>query len=346
MDLKQTIDKLLVAGKGLLAADESNKTANQRLAAAAIDQTQEMRRQYRQLLFTTPDIASGLSGVILYDETIRQNADQGQPFAELLQSLGIIPGIKTDMGLVDLPNSPGEKVSQGLEGLAGRNQEYRRLGARFAKWRSVIGIGPGLPTAAAIQANATVLARYAKITQESGLVPIVEPEVLLAGDHTFERCGQVLAQTLKQVFEQLQSQGVDLGSTVLKTSMVLPGKDSNQTASPQQVAEATAKVLTDNVPDGLAGVVFLSGGQSPAQATENLNQIAKLGSHPWLATFSYSRALQDPVLKHWVGKAENVAGAQTIFARRVKLAALAQQGKYTPDMEEGPAGEVASLGQD
>ena len=346
MDLEQTLSRLLVSGKGILAADESGKTANLRLAEAGVGQNEENRRQYRQLLFTTPGIANGLSGVILHDETIRQKADNGQSFVELLQGLGIVVGIKTDLGLVDLAGSPGEKVSTGLEDLAERSQEYYRLGARFAKWRSVIRIADGLPTEEAIKANAEVLAKYAKLSQANGLVPIVEPEVLLEGDHTLGHCQQVLTQTLSMVFDQLKSGEAGLGQTILKTSMVLPGKDSTEQANPTKVAEATVEALKSSVPEAVPGVVFLSGGQTPAKATEHLNQIAKLGPHPWLVTFSYSRALQDPVLKHWAGNPSNLQSAQAIFAKRIKLAALAQRGKYSLDMEANNTRQTISGGQD
>lgn len=346
--LQATVKRMFADGKGLLAADESNSTANERLAAAGVDETGEMRRQYRQLLLTTPGIEDELAGVILYDETFRQANDEGEPFVRLLEERGIVPGIKTDLGKRDLPNFPGEVVTQGLDNLAARNQEYYELGARFAKWRCVIAIdGDELPTEQCIAANVHTLVRYAGISQASGLVPIVEPEVLLDGDHTIERCQEVVTQTYQMLFEELQRFRVALDAVILKTSMVLPGQDSDQSVSPQQVAEATAATLKQEVPEELPGVVFLSGGQTPRQATEHLNEIVKLGPFPWHVSFSFSRALQDPVLTAWAGQSDNVAHAQQLFAERVKLASRAQQGQYTTDMEPktGPAAR-SPAGQD
>lgn len=334
MDLEATIKNLLVPGKGILAADESSKTADKRFSALGIDTTAENRRLYRQLLFTTPDVEKYLSGVILFEETINQSADDGTNFAALLSGKGIVPGIKTDQGLIDIESSPGEQISQGLEGLGQRNKEYFALGARFAKWRCVFKIGVGTPSDAAVTSNAEVLASYAARSQADGLVPIIEPEVLYEGTHSLEQSTDTIAKVLKRVFEVCAAQNVNLKNLILKTSMALPGKDSNQTARPEEVAQATLAALNMGVPNGVAGVVFLSGGQAPAQATANLNAIASAGKQPWFITFSYSRALQDPVLKYWAGKAENAASAQGIFANRAKLNGLAQMGKYSPDMEE------------
>lgn len=344
--LADTIKSLLAAGRGILAADESNQTANKRLNAAGVEPTEEHRRQYRELLLTTPGIEQYLSGVILYDETIRQAADDGTPFADLLKDKGIVPGIKTDQGLAPLIGSPNEQVSQGLEGLDGRNREYVQMGARFAKWRSVIRIGDGLPTEGAIAANAKVLAEYAKVSQDTGLVPIVEPEVLLEGDHTLQRCEEVLAKTLAAVFDTISAHGVDSSALLLKTSMALPGKDSNQRTNPPEVAEATVRALKASVPAEVGGIVFLSGGQSPAAATANLNAIAQTGDKPWFVTFSYSRALQDPVLEYWAGRGENVAHAQELFEQRCRLASLAARGKYSPDMEPDYSEAKVSGSQD
>lgn len=319
---------LLVNGKGILAADESTSTANKRLAQYEVEQTEEMRRQYRQLLFTAPEIEQYLSGVILYDETARQKADEDTPLPEVLTDRGIIPGIKVDRSLKPLPNFPGEQVSQGLDDLDRRLEEYTRMGMRFTKWRSVIAIGDGLPSDACIAANAHVLARYAGIVQSAGLVPIVEPEVLLEGDHTMEDCKQVLERTLQAVFEQLETYRVDLSSAILKTSMALPGGDSSQQVSHEDVAKATTEVLQECVPSRLAGIVFLSGGQTPEDALSHLNEISRRGPYDWPVTFSYARALQEPVLEEWAGDPQNMVSAQDVFLEQVKKTAAAQQGNY------------------
>lgn len=344
--LKDTVDRLLIEGKGILAADESSRTADKRFSAAGIETTEEARRQYRQLLLTTPGAERYLTGVILYDETIRQSTDDNTNFAQYLTGKNILPGIKTDQGLVDIPGSQ-EQVSQGLDVLDQRNQEYFDLGARFAKWRSVIKIGEGLPTTKAIDANAKVLAEYAAATQASNIVPIIEPEVLLEGSHTIEQSQAVIEQVLQMVFKALQDKAVKLEYTILKTSMALPGADSGLSATPEEVATRTMQALRASVPAEIPGIVFLSGGQTPADATANLNAIAKLGPHPWLVTFSYSRALQDPVLKFWARNRDDINQAQGIFAKRLELAALAQQGKYSSDMEpEYDLPTESSTGQD
>lgn len=330
-DLKTITQSLLADKKGILAADESNPSANKRFAPLNIEQTEEKRRQYRQLLFMTPNIEEYLSGVILYDETIRQTADEGTLFTDILTERGIIPGIKVDMGLRPLPGFEGEKVTQGLDNLDERLQEYKKMGAKFTKWRGVITIGEKIPTRECIAANAHVLARYAGIVQEAGMVPIVEPEVLLEGEHTIERAREVVDKTLQAVFEQMDTYKVDLEGLVLKTSMVLPGSDSGQEVTHQRVADETADALRANVPSDTAGVVFLSGGQTAEDAIIHLNEIAKRGPYDWPVTFSYSRALQEPVLSHWAGNPENMVTAQDIFLEQVKKAAAAQAGAYEPE---------------
>lgn len=320
-------------GKGILAADASAATMNKRLAAVGVEQDEESRRQYRQLLFTTPGFEDGISGVILYDGTIRQSADDGTPFVQLLEQKGVVPGIKVDKGKVDLPNFPGEQVTEGLDGLKERMEEYYEMGARFAKWRAVIPIGEGLPNEEAIDANAHALARYAGICQEVGIVPMIEPEVLLNGDHAIERCDEVLRATLGAVFFELERYRIDLTGTILKTSMVLSGRERAMDA-PELVADHTIGVLHDMVPSEIAGTVFLSGGQYPEQATANLNAIMQRGPHPWPMTFSYSRALQEPVLSAWEGVDAHIPEAQRVFAHRIHMNVAACKGIYTPEMEE------------
>jgi len=331
--LYNTAKQMVAKGKGILAADESTPSCNKRFAALSVAQTQEMRRQWRELLLTTPGIEEFLSGVILYDETIRQQTDQGVGFAKLLQGKGIIPGIKVDQGTVDFPGHPGEKITQGLDGLADRLKEYYDMGARFTKWRAVIAIGEGIPTQDCLQKNAEILAEYAKISQQEGFVPIIEPEVLLEGDHTIQKAEEVTTQTLQAVFAEAQKAGVDLQGLILKSSMVLSGKDCPQQASSQEIAKATIRTFQNSVPPEVAGIVFLSGGQSPQQATENLNEITKLGPHQWSITFSFSRALQEPALDTWRGDSSKIEAAQQAFLKRLKLNAAALAGEYTPDME-------------
>ena len=327
MDTLYRVAKQLVGDKkGLLAADESTNTANKRFAALGIDQTEEMRRQYRQLLLSTPGIEEFLSGVILFDETIRQKDDQGIPFAQLLSGKGIIPGIKVDEGIIDLEGHPGEKVTQGLNGLADRLKEYYALGARFTKWRAVIAIGENIPTQDCIEENSRILAQYAAISQANGFVPIVEPEVLLDGSHTIEKAEEVTTRILQAVFVALEKEGVDLAGLVLKSSMVLSGKDCPEQASAKQVAEATIRTFKNSVPRGVSGIVFLSGGQSPEQATENLSEIVKCGAQPWPLSFSFSRALQEPVLETWRGDNANAEAAQQAFLKRLRLNKSALEG--------------------
>ncbi len=334
--LEEIAVRLLAPGKGILAADESTGTINQRLAARGIPQDEETRRKWRELLITSPGVEAGLSGIILYDETVRQKASDGTPFPELLSKLGIVPGIKVDKGLVDLQNFPGEKVTEGLDGLAVRLAEYFILGARFTKWRPVIKITNGTVSQECIDMNAYVLARYAALSQEAGLVPLVEPEVLIDGNHTLAQSEAALIQTLTSVFAVLKKYRVHLPGVILKSSMALPGKESGVRATPQEVAEATIRAFKASVPQELKGIVFLSGGQPSGEAIKNLNEVVKMvstdspqaGGCPWRITFSFSRELQNPAMDVWMGKDENKAKAQEIFATRVKETALASEGKY------------------
>lgn len=333
-ELQETAKGLVVPGKGILAADENTKTIHKRFAAVGVPETKEMRRKYRELLFTTPHIKEYISGVILYDETIRQSTRDGVPFTELLSGKGIMPGIKVDQGAVDVPYLPGEKITEGLKGLPDRVSEYISLGAKFAKWRAVITIqGEKLPTNKAIEENARILTEYAYVCQRGGLVPILEPEVIMGGGHTLERCKHVTTHMLNALFAEVQEQGVVLSELLLKINMVLPGSSSGVSADPETVARETVDVLRATVPGEVPGVVFLSGGQTPERASANLNAIAALEEQPWELTFSYSRALHTRVLGVWAGKDENVAKAQKIFEHRMKLNAAASEGDYTNDME-------------
>jgi fructose-bisphosphate aldolase, class I len=335
MDLSiQDIAKQLVQeGKGILAADESTPSCNKRFAAFGIEESEEMRRQYRQLLLQTLGNEEFLSGVILYDETIRQKNDSGILFAEVLQNKGILSGIKVDQGLVDFEGHPGEKITQGLDGLSERLQEYFAMGARFTKWRAVVAIGQNTPTQDLLQKNAEILAKYAKIAQTANFVPIVEPEVLLEGDHTIEQAEEVTTNTLKKLFAECEKAGVDFEALILKSSMVLSGKECRTQASAKVVAEATVRTFKNCVPKEVAGIVFLSGGQSPSQATENLFEIIKLGKQDWPITFSFSRALQEPVLALWNGENRNVQSAQQVFFKRLKLNQAALFGTYRTNLE-------------
>ncbi len=325
--LEQTVSKVFVRGKGLLAADESAATCQKRFDAVGIACTEETRRAYRELLFTTPGAEEYLSGVIMFDETFWQPTEHGQVFREYLKNHGVLPGIKVDKGLVDLPGFPGEKISQGLDGLPEQMTAYAGAGAKFAKWRSVIAIGDGIPTDECIGANTLVLARYARICQDVGVVPIVEPEVLFDGTHTAEQCEQVMARTFDILFQTMRAFRVHLPGAVLKTSMVLPGKESGMPIDHDDVAERTVRILREHVPHDLGGVVFLSGGQAPNDAFLNLNRIAKKGPHPWGVTFSYSRALQDPVLKAWAKNRDAKKETQDLFRHQLKLASAASHGE-------------------
>lgn len=327
--LTSIASSLMKDPRGLLAADESNKSSEKRFKALSIPSTPETRRKYRQLLLTAPNFAQYINGVIFYDETIRQSTSDGTPFPKLLQKQGIIPGIKVDGGLVPFTNFEPETITEGLDGLADRLSEYYELGARFTKWRATFQIDNGkkLPTAAAIHANLNIMARYATLAQASGMVPIVEPEVLYDGNHSIEACELVLSQVLRVLFELLIAYRVDLSGVILKTSMVLAGKDNPKQSTPAEVSQATLKVLQERVPKQLAGIVFLSGGQAPQQATADLNAIGIAGTEPWPISFSYSRAVQDPALATWLGKKRNVALAQVAFAERLALNSLARDGK-------------------
>ncbi len=319
-------ERMVATGKGILAADESNGSASKRLKAVGLPETEDSRRQYRQLLLTTPNIQDFISGVILYDETFWQKTDDGVMFNDYLESMGIMPGIKVDTGLIDLPGFPGESVTQGLDGLPERMEKYSENGAKFAKWRAVISIGEGIPTDEAIGANCYVLARYARICQEYNIVPMVEPEVLFDGNHTIEQAEEVIKRVLGILFESLQAFRVDLAGAILKTSMVLPGKDTTtQGMNNHDVANRTAQTLKEMVPEELGGVVFLSGGQTPGDAMVNLDLIEKNGPYPWGLTYSYSRALQDPVLKHW-SENHDVVAAQAVFVKQLEYATRARGG--------------------
>jgi fructose-bisphosphate aldolase class I len=325
--LIRTAKAMVAPGKGLLAADESSGTCEKRFSAVGLECTSETRRAYRQLLLTTTGIDEFLSGVILFDETIRQEDDAGLPFADRLKEKGIIPGIKVDAGAKDLALHPGELVTEGLDGLRERFAEYVKMGAGFAKWRAVITIdGDRLPTVACYKANAHALARYAALAQEAGIVPIVEPEVLLDGNHSIERCYDVTAETLDALFTALKNQDVLLEGLILKASMVLSGKDAVRRADIQTAAQNTVKCLLEHAPHNLAGVVFLSGGQSEEEATVHLNAMNKIGGTPWPLSFSYSRAIQNPVLKLWaVGNADK---ARIAYLDRLRANSLAAQGKW------------------
>ncbi|HEY7586740.1 MAG TPA: class I fructose-bisphosphate aldolase [Candidatus Deferrimicrobiaceae bacterium] len=336
-DLESVARSLVAPGKGILAADESAPTIEKRFKTVNVSSTEENRRAYRELLFTTAGASEFISGVILFDETIRQKAAGGAAFTEVLSRQGIIPGIKVDLGAKALAGYPGEKITEGLDGLRERLAEYRSMGARFAKWRAVIAIGDGIPTAYCLKANAHALARYAALCQEAGLVPIVEPEILMDGGHTIERCEEVTTAALSLVFSELIEHRVALEGTLLKPNMVLSGKENARQAGVSEVAEATVRCLRRVVPSAVPGIVFLSGGQTAEQATEHLSAMNALGRHPWELSFSYGRALQDPVLKAWRGNPANVPDAQGAFYRRAMCNGAARRGKYTKDMEKSPA---------
>ena len=336
-DLESIARKLVAAGKGILAADESSGTIEKRFKSISVPSTEENRRAYREILFTTAGAGEFISGVILFDETIRQKARDGRTFVEALEQQGIIPGIKVDKGAKPMANFPGEKVTEGLDGLRERLAEYRQLGARFAKWRAVIAISDNIPTRTCIETNAELLARYAALCQETDLVPIVEPEVLMDGAHTIERHFEVTQQTLESVFHALYAHRAVLEEMLLKPNMVLSGKECPQQASVQEVAEATVRCMKRVVPAAVPGLVFLSGGQTDQQATEHLNATNRLPDLPWQLSFSFGRALQAPVLKAWKGEPANVAAAQQAFHHRALCNSKARFGKYTEDMETAKA---------
>src|SRR4026207_1917011 len=336
-NLESIARKLVAPGKGILAADESSGTIEKRLKSINVPSTEENRRAYREVLFTTKDTGEFISGVILFDETIRQKTRDGRTFVRALEEQGIVPGIKVDNGAKAMAYFGGEKIAGGLDGRPDRRADYRKLGARFAKWRAVIAIGDNIPTQACIDANAEALARYAALCQEGDLVPIVEPEVLMDGAHTIERYFEVTQQTLESVFHALYDHRVVLEGILLKPNMVLSGKDCPQQASVQEVAEATVRCMKRVVPAAVPGLVFLSGGQTDQQATEHLNAMNQFGDLPWQLSFSYGRALQAPVLKAWKGDTANVSAAQTAFHHRAWCNSKARFGKYTEDMENARA---------
>jgi fructose-bisphosphate aldolase class I len=329
---------MVAPGKGILAADESSSTIKKRFDAIGVESTADSRRDYRELLFRSSEAMSKyVSGVILYDETIRQKAKDGTALVALIQQSGAIPGIKVDKGSKPLAACPGEQVTEGLDGLRERLIEYRELGARFAKWRAVIDIGPGIPSHTCIVANAHALGRYAALCQEHDIVPIVEPEVLMDGAHDMDRCYQVSEFVLKETFEQLYEQRIALEGMVLKPNMVVPGKKSGQRASVEEVAERTLKLLKNCVPPAVPGIAFLSGGQSDEEATAHLDAMNRLGELPWHLTFSYGRALQAAPQKAWSGKSENVAAAQRAFIHRARMNGLAALGQWKADLERKAA---------
>jgi fructose-bisphosphate aldolase, class I len=332
-ELAATARALVAPGKGILAADESTGTIKRRFDSIGIESTQDHRRDYRELLFTTEGAADFISGVILYDETIRQDGVDGTPLRVLLERQGIIPGIKVDLGAKPLANAAGETVTEGLDGLRERLAEYKGLGARFAKWRATYSITDALPSTYCIDVNAHALARYAALCQEAGIVPIVEPEVLMDGDHTIDRSGEVTASVLEAVFAELYEQRCALDGMLLKPNMVLSGYGAAETASVEDVAEATIACFLRTVPAAVPGIVFLSGGQSDEDATAHLDAMNRLGPHPWQLSFSYGRALQAPALKAWKGDAANVDAAKAAFLHRARLNGAARAGSYTPDME-------------
>jgi len=336
-DLERVAAAMVAKGKGILAADESNSTCAKRFDKIGIPSTEENRRAYRELLFTTPEVAQWISGVILYDETIRQKTRDGVPFAEYLTKIGAIPGIKVDTGAKPMALHPNETITEGLDGLRERFIEYYKLGARFAKWRAVIDIGSGIPSGSAIEANAHALARYAALAQEQNIVPIVEPEVLMDGAHTIERCEEVTDATLAEVFVQLNRQGIHLEGMILKPNMVIAGKKCPTQAPPEQVATATVRCLRRHVPSAVPGIAFLSGGQTPAQAALHLSLMNRDGALPWQLSFSYGRALQDAALHAWSGKAGNVAAGQKEFQKWARLNGLARGGTFQAGMEQQAA---------
>ena len=336
-DLDSIARALVAESKGILAADESFPTIEKRFKSIDIDSTEENRRAYRDMLFGTEGLEDYISGVILFDETIRQSDSDGTPFSKALAERGILPGIKVDAGAKDLAFFPGEKVTEGLDGLRDRLSEYVSLGAKFTKWRAVITIGDGIPSDYCIEANAHALGRFAALSQEAGTVPIVEPEVLMDGDHSIERCYDVTSRTLKALFDQLESAHVALSGTLLKTNMVLSGKDASDRAGNDEVARQTVKVLRETVPSEIPGIVFLSGGQGDEEATAHLNEMNKLGPNPWELSFSYGRALQAPSLSAWKGQVENVETGRRALFHRAKLNGAARSGSYTPEMEQSAA---------
>jgi len=337
-ELNKVAEAMVAPGRGILAADESSGTIKKRFDAIGAESTADSRRDYREFLFRSSEAMSKyISGVILYDETIRQNAKDGTPLVKVIEAAGAIPGIKVDKGTTPLPFCPGELITEGLDGLGQRLAEYRGLGARFAKWRAVIDIGAGIPSYTAIKANAHALARYAALCQDEQIVPIVEPEVLMDGDHDIDRCYSVSEWVLKATFEELYYSRVALEGMVLKPNMAIAGKKSAKKASVEEVAEKTVRLLKACVPASVPGIAFLSGGQSDEEATANLDAMNKLGPLPWKLTFSYGRALQAAPQKAWGGKSENVAAAQRAFSHRARMNGLAALGQWKQDLEKKAA---------
>ncbi|MDP6920431.1 MAG: fructose-bisphosphate aldolase class I [Candidatus Thalassarchaeum sp.] len=333
--LERTASELVAPGKGILAADESNGTMSKRLAAVGVDPSSETRRSYRANLLSTDGYESAVGGVILFDETIRQSMDDGTPIAEALNSRGIHPGIKVDTGAKELANHPGEKITEGLDGLRERCEEYFEMGARFAKWRAVIRIDDGMPSAACVSTNAHALARYAAICQEQGLVPIIEPEVLMDGTHDAQRCYDVTAEILDATFAACTEQGVHIPGALLKPNMIIAGNDCTDQTSREEVARLTVDCLTNHVPHNLPGIVFLSGGQSDEDATAHLNLMNQMNvDHPWQLSYSYGRALQAHALRTWAeGGAESAAASRSMFAHRASMNSLARSGDWSLDLE-------------
>lgn len=343
--LHETVQALFADNKGLLAADESSKSAQKRFDALGIPCTEETRRQYRQMLMTTPGIEDFLSGVIFYDETIRQSTDDGTPFPKYLESKGILAGIKVDKGLVELDNFAPETITEGLDGLAERLKEYYELGARFAKWRAAFPAGDAAPTQTAMHANLHTMARYATLCQSAGIVPIVEPEVLYDGPQDLQKAHEATEAVLKLLMQMLKAYRVDLSGCIVKTSMVLAGKQSGIVSTPQEVAEKTLATLNAAIPKSMGGVVFLSGGQTPEQARDNLQAIGASGKQPWPITFSFSRAVQDPAMKAWAGKVENVNQAQKVYFELTKACAEARHGQLK-STESDTTNDFVSASQD
>jgi fructose-bisphosphate aldolase, class I len=331
--LQSTATALVAEGKGILAADESTGTIKKRLDSIGVESTEDTRRRYRQLLFTTDGAEEFISGVILYDETIRQSTDDGTPFPKLLESKGIIPGIKVDLGAKPLALTDGETITEGLDGLRARLEEYRELGARFAKWRATYSIRPDKPSEYCVWTNAHALARYAALCQEADIVPIVEPEVLQDGTHTIAESRKATGRVLQAVYTELHDQRLDFRGTLLKPNMVLSGYEASDRASIDEVADVTLECFYKHVPAAVPGIVFLSGGQSDEDATAHLNAMNERGPHPWQLSFSYGRALQAPALKAWGGKPENVEAGQRAYYHRAKMNGAARTGMYAPEME-------------
>ena len=336
-DLANVARAIVAPGKGILAADESGGTIKKRFDSIQTESTEDSRRSYREMLFTTEGAEEFVSGVILFDETLRQSASDGTPFAKLLSEKGILPGIKVDKGAKELAGAPNEKVTEGLDGLRERISEYVALGAKFAKWRAVITIGDGIPSDYCIDANIHALARYAALCNEGGLVPIVEPEVLMDGDHSLERCFEVTERSLRKLFQALYEQRVPLTETILKPNMVISGTKCSNRADVKEVAQATIECFKRSVPAELPGIVFLSGGQSDVEATAHLNEMNKIGGFPWELSFSYGRALQAAALQAWLGKAANASAGQKAYYHRARCNGAARSGSWSDAMEKDAA---------